>query len=809
MTRARARLWLRWSWRDLRRRWVLVTALALVIALGTGAFAGLGGTTAWRIASQDASYASLQMHDLKVRLPDGGFAPQGALLKALGSLPSSGDVQAADERLVVPTQVDASRGSASVLVPGELVGQSPTARVDTVHVGAGRALTPADEGRPTAVLESKFAGVHHLPASGPLVLSGGERLTFVGTGYSPEYFRITGHSGQVLGDSGYAVLYLPLRSAQQVSGHPGQVNDLVLRLRPGADRDRLRRELAAAVAPIGGTVTTRDDDIVYRGLYADARNDQTTWNTFALLILLGAAFACFNLVTRMIEAQRRELGVGMALGVTPATLAIRPLLVGVQIAVAGVVAGVGVGWLMGLAMRREFEGLLPLPVWRTPFQTTRFLQAAALGFVIPVVATVLPLRRALRLQPVEAIRTSVYASSGSRGAGRLVRRVRLPGRSWWSMPLRNVVRAPRRTLLTALGIAAAVTCLVAVLGLLDTFTAVKEQSSAEVERTSAQRLTVSLDRFHPGSSEVVRGVAQAPGAGDVSGSVRLPATVTTRGHTVEVVVEVLDLGNHVWSPSLVQGSRATAAEGIILSRKAAHDLKVGVGDTVDVRHPVLSPTGLTLTTTPFRVSGLHPHPLRAYAYLDSRWAASMGLAGTVNTLAVVPAKDTSQSALVRNLFARPGVSAVEPAAGFAQMVESRLDEFTGILRVIEVATLLLALLIAFNAASLSADERARDNATMFAFGLPPRVVSGMGMAENAVIGAIGALVGLGGGWLALTYLVAGFDTVMPEVEIDPTVSTATWLLTFGLTVVVVSLAPLLSTRRLRRMDIPATLRVVE
>jgi putative ABC transport system permease protein len=338
---------------------------------------------------------------------------------------------------------------------------------------------------------------------------------------------------------------------------------------------------------------------------------------------------------------------------------------------------------------------------------------------------------------------------------------------------------------------------------------VKEQSSAEVERTSAQRLTVSLDRFHPGSSEVVRGVAQAPGAGDVSGSVRLPATVTTRGHTVEVVVEVLDLSNHVWSPSLVEGSRASAADGIILSRKAAHDLGVGVGDTVDVRHPVLSPTGLTLTTTPFRVSGLHPHPLRAYAYLDSRWAASMGLAGTVNTLAVVPAKDTSQSALVRNLFARPGVSAVEPAAGFAQMVESRLDEFTGILRVIEVATLLLALLIAFNAASLSADERARDNATMFAFGLPPRVVSGMGMAENAVIGAIGALVGLGGGWLALTYLVAGFDTVMPEVEIDPTVSTATWVLTFGLTVVVVSLAPLLSTRRLRRMDIPATLRVVE
>ena len=35
---------------------------------------------------------------------------------------------------------------------------------------------------------------------------------------------------------------------------------------------------------------------------------------FAVLILLSAAFAAFNLIARLIEAQRRELGVGMALG---------------------------------------------------------------------------------------------------------------------------------------------------------------------------------------------------------------------------------------------------------------------------------------------------------------------------------------------------------------------------------------------------------------------------------------------------------------------------------------------------------------
>ncbi len=109
---------------------------------------------------------------------------------------------------------------------------------------------------------------------------------------------------------------MSLQSAQVASGHPGAVNDLVLRLVAGSNRADVQREVASAVSTLGGAVTSRDDDPVYTGLYADARNDQETWNAFALLILLGAGFAAFNLVTRLIDAQRREIGVGMALGVS-------------------------------------------------------------------------------------------------------------------------------------------------------------------------------------------------------------------------------------------------------------------------------------------------------------------------------------------------------------------------------------------------------------------------------------------------------------------------------------------------------------
>ena len=46
---SRHRLLLRWSWRDLRRRKGLVVLTAVIIAIGTGTYGGLGGSSAWRI----------------------------------------------------------------------------------------------------------------------------------------------------------------------------------------------------------------------------------------------------------------------------------------------------------------------------------------------------------------------------------------------------------------------------------------------------------------------------------------------------------------------------------------------------------------------------------------------------------------------------------------------------------------------------------------------------------------------------------------------------------------------------------------
>ncbi|MFZ0159338.1 MAG: FtsX-like permease family protein, partial [Kineosporiaceae bacterium] len=415
-------LWVRWSWRDLRGRWVLVAAISLVIALGTGTYAALLGTSAWRRASNDASFALLNTHDVRVRLNQGTTVTEGRLAALVATIPSAASVQDVSERLVVPTQVSAPK---DVLVPGELVGSETGAGrgVDDVWPAAGRLPTAADDGQAVVVLDRQFAEANQLPAGGEVVLSGGARARYVGFGQQPEYFLSSGGQGGLpfLSQKSFAVVFATLHTAQALTGASGQVNDVVLTLRQGvptgaspamtsaeppADQvaEELRAALAATRPAVSAVVTTRGELPSYRVLYDDIDGDAQLWRIVALLVLCGAAFAALNLTARIVEAQRREIGIGMALGVRPAVLAVRPLLFGMQVALIGVVLGVVVGRLVSIPLKAVFVDMLPLPVWLTPFQVGIYLQAAALGFVLPLAAVAWPVWRAVRVQPVEAIR---------------------------------------------------------------------------------------------------------------------------------------------------------------------------------------------------------------------------------------------------------------------------------------------------------------------------------------------------------------------------------------------------------------------
>lgn len=815
-------LWLRWSWRDLRQHWAAVLAIALVLAIGIGVYAGLGSTSTWRRESNDASFAVLDMHDLRISLSPGTFTDEGVLLSALDDVASDvgdGQIEQAAERLVVDSQIDASAGNESILAAARVVGMDvgDPSTVDALWVSDGDAPAPAAASG-VGVLEAKFADHWGLDPSGSLIVAGGFAIDYVGVGASPEDFFYEGPEGTLLSEGELAPLYVSIATAQEIAGRIGQVNDLVISLAPGVDRgvvaDSLRTSIAAR--EMSATVSTRDDAVAVRVLYEDIDNDQQFWNALATLVLLAAALAAFNLISRIVEAQRREIGIGMALGVPRRLLTIRPMLVGAQVAVLGTLFGVGVGLLVGEAMGNLLESFLPLPIHRTPFQFGVFARAAVLGLSIPMIASAIPVWRAVRVEPIEAIRTGHLTARTSRLTD-WTARIKLPGSSLTHMPIRNAVRTPRRTILTAMGVGAAITALVAVLGMLDSFGATIDEANAEFTKGDARRVLVQMDTFYSADSDVIAEVGDAAAVGAVDAGLRLPVTAIASGEgdDIEVLLELVDFDQAAWTPTLERSTAdirsGSSGDGVVLASKAAGDLGVRLGDTIRLRHPVRDASGsFALTESDVPVTGIHANPMRAFAFMDLDQAERFGLTGEVNFVHAYPADGATRSELQRALFGLEGVTSSQSVARIGESFDEALEQFVGFLAITAGAVLILALLIAFNATRITVEERRREHATMRAFGLPVRTIVGVVVKESVLIGVAATAIGLAAGSVFLGWMLRSLaSTTLPDLQIDSYISPATVAIAAVIGIVAVAAAPLLLVQRIRRMSIPDTLRVME
>lgn len=99
---------------------------------------------------------------------------------------------------------------------------------------------------------------------------------------------------------------------------------------------------------------------------------------------------------------------------------------------------------------------------------------------------------------------------------------------------------------------------------------------------------------------------------------------------------------------------------------------------------------------------------------------------------------------------------------------------------------------------------------MFAFGLPPRLVVALGIAEYLVVGILATLTGIAGGMLIVAWMIGSlFPDTFPELGMVTSLAPASIAAAAVARVAAIALGPLFTLRRLRRMDVPATLRVVE
>jgi putative ABC transport system permease protein len=820
-------LW-KWSLRDLREHWMQVLGISIVIALGVALYSSLGSTVPWRLISFEKSYEVLNTFDVRLELTPGSYLDAGRLEQTVRSIPHGDWIRQVDLRLRVPTSIDASTSGQTVLVSGEIIGVDLSQggpQVDKLHITSGRGLQAGDGGQPVCVVEHNFADYYGLePGDRAIRISGGETLQPVGVGMASQFFMVVQEGSGALGayaQDRFAALFVPLETAREITGLPNQANEVLITTVDGvseANLDQLKVELQdrmeQAFPEVGASLEKRTENLVYTVLYNDIGGDQEMFETISTLLLLGAAFGAFILIGRIVEAQRREIGINMALGVSRLRIARRYLLMGVQIAFLGVVFGVLLGLLMNELLGAQFAKLLPLPYFETPFQTDIFAQGALIGVLVPFAAILYPIWRAVRVPPIEAIRASYLISSSSRGAtsglARLMARIPLPGSSFSRMPLRNLSRGLRRTLMTVLGLAMAVVILVAIIGMIDTFQETVAIGSQELQQGTPDRTMVTLDGFYPVTGTLVAQIRSKAQISQAVPTIMVPGELSGDG-SFQVGIQLLDMGNTLWTPTLIRGGTPSQEPGVFINEKAARDLDVDIGDHVLLRHPYREGQhALRIAQTKVRVAGIHRDILRTTVYMDTRDAGVMNLQGMVNGLFVNPSPGTTVDELRRELLQIQPVTSARRVSETLDGIKDLIDQFIGIFQVLQFIVLIMAFFIAFNTTRSNLDERRRDIATMFAFGTRVRTVLRMAVTENLITGILGTAAGVGLGWWFMnTTMLRLFENEAPELNAVLAISLSTfgWAVLIG--IVVVALTPIFMVRRLTKMDIPSTLRVIE
>jgi putative ABC transport system permease protein len=99
---------------------------------------------------------------------------------------------------------------------------------------------------------------------------------------------------------------------------------------------------------------------------------------------------------------------------------------------------------------------------------------------------------------------------------------------------------------------------------------------------------------------------------------------------------------------------------------------------------------------------------------------------------------------------------------------------------------------------------------MLAFGIPQRTVLLQGVAESGILGVLSSLTGIAIGLVIVRWIVESVvPQTLPDIELGVSLSPTTLVVAAAIGVGACALAPLLTGRALRRMDVASTLRVME
>jgi putative ABC transport system permease protein len=528
------------AWRDMLAHKGQFIALVALIAIGIMSYVTFQNGYYNLHASLEHAYSTLRFADFTVRVER---MPLTAA-RAIERLPG---VETASVRTVEDVGLELKNGDQAtarvISSPG------PTAELNAIHIEKGR--FPAALARDEVLLSTQFAtDTDTQPGDQLTLLVNGQRrhMRVVGIGIDPENLYAMQSEGNLPAPGTFAVIYTTEDGIEQLLGTSHSGNDIAVKARPGTNLEELAEQVEDELVAYGYVSTAlRTDMPSYAGLESELKQNQLMARSMPALVLAISAMSLFIALSRLVQAQRGEIGLAKALGYSDGQILIHYLTIAMIVAFSGSIVGVVLGMWGAIGTSAMYASMLGLPFMTNGFYPDVVAIAVTLAVVSSAAAAAVPAWRSSRLAPAMAMHSDPNASLAG-GRIPLVERLLspiLPRSFTFRVPLRNIFRARRRSIYTVLGIAFAMVLSVATVSMFDSIDYIMDKAFTDIERWD---IMAAFDA--PFGTARVSEVRHMTGVERVQVARMIPVTISSRGTKEDIIVTAMnpDADFHGFAP---------------------------------------------------------------------------------------------------------------------------------------------------------------------------------------------------------------------------------------------------------------------
>ncbi len=735
------------TWRDIKVRKAQFLALIILVTLGIASYVGFVSSAKNLEASLDRANNELKLADFNIQVV---MSPK----KMADELAKIDGVKAVLGRQLIDTGMEYGKnGQAQARIIGVPADRRPA--VDDVLIMKGRYLKKDtyDE----CLLQNIFADATKTKVGDYLTIQADGKkvkMKVVGIVASPEYLMHRRSKVDFASPKEFGVLFINEKQVEGLFGRGPTYNDYVFLTETGAGQPEV---IKAAEKKLESykiiTTIEKKDQASNFGLREEIRQNQEIGNMMPGIILFISVLTLAIALSRLVQAQRGEIGLAKALGYRNWQILVHYMLFSLIIGIVGSILGFVFGQMLAVWESGLYIATLNIPIMESKIYPDIVANAVVLSLASCLLAGIFPAFRSAKMLPAVAMRfdPSVAVSKGrvpliERLFGRII-----PKTFTVRLPLRNITRARRRSVYTVIGIAFALLLTVATWSMLDSMNDLMDY----VFNRSLHYDVIGVFRkdFSPDTLSKVRDM---DGVKKAQGALIVPAKLTLKGITHEGTVTTAEPNADFTIFDIVNGEKAKdvfEGGGLMLSETTAAKLKAKIGDTIAVKTPYLK------KSIDMEVKAINKElwGMNAYAGI-SQGLKLKGLSVKAYNAMYLNADKNKTADIKKELFAMPGASMVSVKQDLKDMFDEIMALMWTFIAILFGFSFSMAFIVIYNTFTANVIERTREIATMRTIGEDRWHLAAMITLENILLAAIGIPLGLYLGLQTAKYLYTSLST---------------------------------------------------